>query len=367
VTHTPDAPSSGQAVTVTAKITDPDGIAAAWLEYQIVEPGNYLRLTDAAFTSSWITLPMHDDGLNGDAAAQDNIFSATIPASVQTHRRLIRYRIRSWDATLNHIRVPYTDDDCPNFAYFCYDSVPAWTGAVQPGVTAASTFSAATMAKVRPWHLLSNATDVQNCQYNASFNDGSYRFEGALVIDGKVYDHIHYRVKGQGSTFNSGKNKWKLRFNRGRYLKMPDDYGLTRTTVKTLNLSSVPCPWAQWNRGMAGLDEAVDFRLSNLAGAPAPRTSYVQWRVIDGAVETNPANQYDGDLWGLYLAFENMDNSFKDEHGLPDGNIFRLQGAANNLRGQGKGQPGDFASAAARPPSRLWSAPSSRNRGSVRM
>ena len=71
----------------------------------------------------------------------------------------------------------------------------------------------------------------------------------------------------------------------------------------------------------------------------------MQWRVIDGAVETNAANQYDGDLWGLYLAFENMDNQFKDAHGLPDGNIFRLQvtGAGNSLLGQGKGQPGDLS------------------------
>ena len=44
------------------------------------------------------------------------------------------------------------------------------------------------MAKVRPWHLLSNATDVQNCQYNPAFNDGTYRFEGALVLGDTVYD-----------------------------------------------------------------------------------------------------------------------------------------------------------------------------------
>ncbi len=339
VVHTPAAPVAGQSVTVSAKITDPEGVAAAWLEYQIVEPGSYIRLTDSAWTTNWITIPMVDDGTHSDT------FTAVVPGTVQQHRRLIRYRIRSWDGALNHVRVPYADDDCPNFAWFCYDGVPAWTGAVQPGVTSADTFSTTTMNKVRPWHLLSDATDVQNCQYNGSYNDGSYRFEGAVVLDGKVYDHIHYRIKGQNSTFNTGKNKWKLRFNRGRYLKMPDDYGLATTTVKTLNLSSVPAPWAPWNRGMNGLDEAMAFRLSNLAGAPAPRTSYVQWRVIDGAAEQNPASQYDSDLWGLYLAFENTDNNFKAEHGLPDGNIFRMQatGAGNSVLGQGRGQAGDLS------------------------
>ncbi len=331
VAHTPAAPLSGQAVTISAKITDPDGVAAAWLEYQTVEPGSFIRLTDAAWNTNWSTLPMTDAG-------SDN-FTAIIPGSVQTHRRLIRYRIRSWDGALAHIRVPYADDDQPNFAYFCYDGVPSWTGAVQPGVTAASTFNAATMSKVRAWHLLSDATDVQNCQYNAAYNDGSYRFEAALVIGDKVYDHIHYRVKGQNSTFNTGKNKWKLKFNRGRLLKMPDDYGLSSTDVRTLNISSVPAPWAPWNRGLSGLDEAVAFRLSNLAGAPAPYTSYLQLRVIDG-VEQNPAIQYDSDLWGLYLAFENTDNRFKESHGLPDGNIYRMQstGAGNSVLGFGKGQ-----------------------------
>ena len=97
VAHTPVAPVSGQAVTISAKITDPDGVAAAWLDYQIVEPGSFIRLTDPAWNTNWITVPMTDDG-------SDN-FTAIIPATVQTHRRLIRYRIRSWDGALAHIRV----------------------------------------------------------------------------------------------------------------------------------------------------------------------------------------------------------------------------------------------------------------------
>lgn len=345
VMHIPEAPQPGELVTVSARITDPDGVAAVWLEYQIVEPGAYIRITDAEFATNWITVPMNDLGVEGDLEDKDNIYSIAILPPVQQHRRLIRYRIRAWDGALNHVRVPYADDDSPNFAYFCYGGVPAWSGAVQPGVTPVDTFTVETMRKVRAWHLLSHPVDVQNCQYNPAFNDGSYRFEGAVVIEGRVYDHIHYRIKGQNSTFNTGKNKWKLRFNRGRWLEMPDDYGLNTTTVKTLNISSVPAPWAPWNRGVHGLDEAMAFRLSNLAGAPAPRTSYLQLRVIDGAMEQNPASQFDGDFWGLYLAFENTDNQFKEEHGLPDGNIFRLIGneTGNRVLGQGRGQPGDLS------------------------
>jgi hypothetical protein len=344
VDHSPLAPSSNSPVTVTAKVTDPDGIAAVWLEYQIVDPGNYIRLTDPAYLTQWASLPMNDRGTNGDVAANDDVFSVTVPASLQQHRRLVRYRIRSWDGQLAAVRVPYPDDDCPDFSWFTYDGVPSWSAALRPGTTPTDTFPASTMRKVRAWHLLSRPEDVQNCQYNSAFNDGTYRFEGALIIDGRVYDHIHYRVKGQNSTYNTGKNKWKLRFNRGHLLDLPDNYGRSTSTVKTLNISSVPAPWAPWNRGMHGLDEAMAFRLSNLAGAPAPNSSYLHWRVIDNSAESGPS-QFDGDFWGLYLAFENTDNLFKDGHDLPDGNIFRLQttGAGNSVLGQGKGQPGDLS------------------------
>lgn len=345
VAHVPISPTSNSIVTVTAKVTDPDGLQSVSLEYQIVEPGNFLRLTDAAYATNWVTVSMNDGGIAGDITNGDSIYSAQIPASVQQHRRLIRYRIVAEDKTGQTLRVPLSTEPCPNFAYFVYDGVPQWTAAVHPGVSAASTLSTATMRKVRPWHLLSRAADVQNCQYDPAYNDGTYRFEGALVLGDRIYDHIHYRVKGQNSTYNTGKNKWKFKFNPGQSLEMPDDYGLSTTTVQTLNLSSVPSPWAPWNRGLAGLDEAIQFRLCNLVGVAAPRTSYAQLRVIDGATEQNAGDQYDGDFWGLYLAFENQDNAFKDEHDLPDGNIFRMQvsGDGNSLLGQGSGQPNDLS------------------------
>lgn len=346
VTHTPAAPTSGQEVIVTAKVSDPDGVLDVRLEYQIVAPGAHVRLSDPAWQTVWNRVAMRDDGTAGDAAARDSIYSVTLPGALQQHRQLLRYRIIARDTQLSQTTSPHGDDPSANFAYFCYDGVPAWTAAVQPGVTAATTFPAATMGKIRPWHLLANPTDVQDCQTNPAYNDGVYRFEGTLVADGVVYDHVFYRVKGQYSTYNTGKNKWKFQFNTGRLLQMPDDYGLTQTTIGTLNLSSVIAPWLPFNRGLAGLDEAAFMRLSNLAGCPAPRSRFVNWRVIDAAAEA-PASQFDGDFYGLYLAFENTDNRFKDEHGLEDGNIFRMQNAYgpnnNHLLGQGKGQPSDLS------------------------
>ena len=340
VTHLPAAPLSGQPVIVTAKVTDPDGVDAVTFEYQDVIPGTYLRLTDPEWQTQWTSLPMRDDGTGGDAAANDDIFTATVPGSVQQHRHLIRYRITARDRLADSIRVPYADDVCPNFAWFCYNGVPAWTGAAKPGTTAAGTFDAATMNKVRAWHLLSRASDVLACQASG-VDDGIYHYEGAFVVDGTVYDHVRYRVKGQNSTFINGKNKWKFKFNRSRELELADDRGQGTNTIRTLNLSSLTEPWAKWNRSLAGLDEAAAFKLCNLTGIAAPKTRFLQLRVIDGATEANPADQYDGDLWGLYLAFGNLDNFFKEAQGLPDGNLFQLQAGQNELTGQGSGQPGD--------------------------
>jgi hypothetical protein len=346
VQNTPAQPASGQAVTITAKITDPDGVRSVTLEYQIVEPGNYVRLTDAAFTNGWTSMAMRDDGTGGDAVAGDSIFTALIPAGVQSHRRLIRYRITATDAPGNSVRVPYADDPSPNFAYFVYDGVPAWTGAVHPGVTPVTVFDTNTMRKVRAFHLISRSNDVYNCQYNSAYANAPYEFEGAVVAEGVVYDHVHYRVAGQNSTYAAGKNKWKFRFNRGHWLAFVDDYGQPRSTLReTLKLSALTEPWAAWNRGLAGLDEAVVFRLNNLAGVAAPETTYYQLRVVEDAVEADPANQYLGDLWGLYLGFEVYDQNFKKEHQLADGNLFYLQvsDGNNRLAAQGQGQPDDLS------------------------
>jgi hypothetical protein len=344
VNHFPRQPASGQVLTVTAKVTDPDEVQDVTLEYQIVEPGNYIRLTDAAFTNNWVSVPMRDDGLAGDALAGDSVYTALIAGNVQVHRRLIRYRINARGTAGNSVRVPYADDASMNFACFVYDGVPGWTGAVHPGVTPAVTFGTTTMRKVRALHLISRNAEVLDCQYNGAYNDTVFRFEGAIVLDGVVYDHIRYRIAGRNSTYVAGKNKWKFRFNRGHWLAFADEYGqFLQKRRETIKLSALAEPWAPWNRGLAGLDEALAFRVYNLAGVPAPRSAYLQLRVVDDAVEANSASQYEGDLWGLYLGFEEYDEQFKEEHALADGNLFLLQGGNNRLGAQGAGQPDDLS------------------------
>src|SRR2546422_4044387 len=65
-------PVAGQPVTISAKVTDPDGVASVVLEYQLVNPGSYIELTDAAYTNQWTSVPMHDDGTGGDEFARSS-------------------------------------------------------------------------------------------------------------------------------------------------------------------------------------------------------------------------------------------------------------------------------------------------------
>jgi hypothetical protein len=288
---------------------------------------------------------MYDDGLAPDVQAGDQVYTASLPGSMQVHRHLIRYRIEVADSAGSSLVVPYADDPQPNFAYFVYDGVPAWQAAIKPGdrgpLGEVIEYPEQVMRLVPAYHLISQEADVLNCQYNSAYRDGGYRFQGTLVYDGRVYDHIRYRVRGQNSTYVSGKNKWKLRFNRGHFFEGRDDYGSPyKTRIKTLNFSALSAPWAPQNRGMAGMDEAVAFRLFNMVGVPAYNTTWFQLRVIDAPAEADPTDQYEGDLWGLYLAFENPNNQFLDQHDLPDGNLYKMQGSHRYLN-QGATQPTD--------------------------
>ena len=344
VSHSPQQPAAGQDILVTAKITDPDGVSGVNFEFQLVEPGSYIRMTDFAYNTQWTAIAMTDDGINGDKVAGDFIFSVTVPGSLQEHRRLTRYRIVATDNTSSTVTVPYRDDPSANFAYFTYDGAPAWQGSAIPGQTETLDFDKAQMNSLPIYHLISDADDITNCQSNPVFNDDIYRWEGALVYDGVVYDHIHYRIRGADSAYNTGKNKWKLRFNRGHYFKGRDDYGKAyKEEVRTLNWSALSSPWNPANRGAAGLDEALAFRFWERADIISRNTNYFHLRVIDGAVEQNPTDQFDGDNWGLFLAIDHADRRFLDERGLPDGNTFNMHSNSSSIINEAAGQPDDLS------------------------
>ena len=356
VEHHPEQPKANESVVVTARVTDPDGVLAVMLHLQTVEPGRYLRKADPEYEGQWRELPMRDDGRAGDRHAGDGVFTAVVPAELQAHRRLVRYRITATDGAGLGVRVPYPDDPCPNFGWFVYNGVPTWTGAAEPGRTPALDFSAKFLATLPVYHLLARTEDVARSQWDEAFNKKP--FSGTLVYEGRVYDHIQFHNRGMASTYVAGKNKWGFKFNRAREFAPRDNGGQKyKHPWDNLTLNACASPWAQVNRGMAGMDEAVSFRAYQLAGVPSPNTHWVHFRVIDSAEEAPARSQYDGDLWGLYLAVQNPDGAWLRERGLPDGNTYSPETGRKHLAA---GAPADgsdwneFANASRTPQPDAW-------------
>ena len=352
VTHTPKQPQSNEDVKITVKVTDPDGVESVSLSYQLVYPGSYIELNDAEYETNWTSLPMTDNGTSGDEYANDSIYTVVVPGSLHTHRMLVRYRITATDKTGLSVTGPYAHDPQPNFAYFVYDGVPDWYGAIDadnedPLLSKIIYYGSFSLTKVPVYHLISKKDSVEHAIWLDKYGGDLYKWYGTLVYDGEVYDHIRYRARGGVWRYAMGKNMWKFDFNRGHYFQARDDYGKKYdTTWDKLNFSACIQQGSFGQRGEQGMFEALTFMMFNMAGVPAPKTHYIHFRVIDEPYEdghfnaahypiTSSGTQYDGDFWGLYLVLEQMDGRFLDEHGLPDGNLYKMEEYYGELNNQG--------------------------------
>ncbi|MAT68920.1 MAG: hypothetical protein CMJ58_05295 [Planctomycetaceae bacterium] len=350
VNHTENLTTGAPAV-VTAKVTDPDGVASVELQYQIVLPGQYVPARLAAPHSdlvagidvdpipnpeyfdeaNWTTVAMQDNGAGGDATAGDSYFAATIPG--QAHRTLVRYRIVVTDTLGATATVPYEDDASLNFAYFVYDGVPEYRDNSNSVVA-----DAAAISSLPVYHLLTDAADWEEAlAYDGADEipqgtEGRFVFNwsGALVYNGKVYDNIRYRLRGANGRYypfgGDGKRSMRFRFNDGNWFEPLDQDGnpypekwKTLTTGKGFD---------NHNTLTYALNEAMTLMLSNMMGLPAPETHWFQFRVIDDAAEA--PDQWRGDFWGINFALEDYDKRFLDAHDLEAGNLYKLINQTND-------------------------------------
>lgn len=335
VSHNPQQPTSQSVVRIAAQIQDPDTIQSVELLYQIVEPGAYIAISDTEYGANWTSIAMSTDA---DANSASAVYVAQIPAEVQQHRRLIRYRIRATDAGGASITVPYADDPQPNFAYFVYDGVPIWQGAAKPGgglpLGELVSYDFSQMRPYPVYHLISKEYDVDKAFFTSGYMGSDYLWQGTMIYNGQVYDHIRYRARGGQWRYGLGKNMLKFDFNRGHLFQAHDDFGQPYAFKwSKLNLGAIIQQSSRGYRGEQGMFESVGFKLFNLAGVPSPKTHFIHFRVIDEASETG-GDQYNTDFFGLYLAVEQMDGQFLKEHELPDGNLYKMEwgtGERNNL------------------------------------
>lgn len=357
VRHQPQQPRSNEATWVTARIADEDGIGAVKLEYQVVAPGDYqpaylpLPITDLLEhpemplprnpefedSNQWRSIEMRDNGPIEDGFTGEREYAVLIPA--HAHRSLIRYRISAWDESQasHSIRVPYADDPSLNFAYFIYDAIPDYVAGDGPE-DASRVYSAEVMNSLPVYHLISREQDVMYSHAYGAYapwkipvdlpdSRGKYNWEGAMVYNGVVYDHVLYRLRQANGRYQPGKRALRIRFNRGRFFKALDVDGKPYLKPwQHLNLGKLIC-----SRGVFhfGLVNYVNSFLWNLVNVPAPRVHWIQLRVIDHVEECSETDSsvelYKGDFWGMYSVVEDYDSNFMDEHALPDGNLYRLK------------------------------------------
>lgn len=330
VHHSPEQPQSGDSVQISATL--PPAVTAALLEYQIVDPGKYIERNDPAYKTNWLSVPMSLSG---------GTFGASLPGEIQKHRRLIRYRVKASEISGKEIRWPDAADTQPNFAYFVYDGVPPWRGAIEPrsadpARSKLTEFSAKVLQSLPVYHLISKKSSAEAATWNGGYSGHEYKWSGTLVYEGKVYDHIGYRARGGTWRYAMGKNMWKFAFNKGHDFQARDNYGNPCTIPwSKLNLGACIQQGQYGHRGEHGMFEAVGFKLFNLAGVEASDTHWIHFRIIDNAQEANPTNQFAGDFWGLYLAVEEMGGRFLKEHHLPNGNLFKMESGTGELKTTG--------------------------------
>lgn len=356
VAHTPQQPVANAPITVTARLSDANGITSAQLAYQVVAPGNFIPAhlpipianhnidtsqalpvnPDFENAANWTTVTLLDNGTNGDATAGDGIYTAVIPG--QAHRSLVRYRVTATDSTGISVRAPFADDESKNFAVFVYSGVPDYQGV-----------PASTLKTLPVYQFLTRKADYDQCvAYNSADqltgNTPAWTFENweaAMVFDGVVYDHIKFRLHGGNGRYNfTSKRGMRFFFNKGYDFQNRDNDGELLPT-KWNSITAENC-WE--NRGTLTycLNEMVNFYLWRKIGIPAPRANWGHFRTITTAAEQSDA--YHGDFWGLIMIHEDYDRRFLDSQDLEKGNLYKLTRDATDGESQQRYQAPDAVS-----------------------
>ncbi len=315
VSKSPDNPVSGEVVRIKAEMRNLDLLSSPVnleLQYQIVEPGSYIHKSDGDYTNNWIPIPMLDDGMGADSTANNGTYTAAIPASVQQHRRLIRYRVKV-SSPAHEALYPDQKHNESNYAYYVYDGYPTINGfdiyAVNPIQDVTIITGSSTAATY-----IGPGTGIDN---SGQYTGYDYLGEGSLVYNGKVYDHVRFRPRGRTNGRSARvKPGVKFKLNSERKIAPDDDCGDEYDEQQgALTLSGTYVNDITTH----GATESMIHKILNLTGAMGRHVDYTQFRVVDEVNEDGNT----GDFWGVFLILENYDGDYFKEHDRADGNIWR--------------------------------------------
>ena len=343
VSHLPAAPTSSDSVVIRARISDGDGISFALVQYQVVQPGQYVSKFDPQFEfSSWPTMQMNDNGLDGDEVAGDGIYSVNLGDA--SHRELVRYRIVALDGGGRRAESPYPEDPVPNHAYFVYDGVPDYPAYYHnTGSDRGQNLRTHTNLRTIPvYHLIAKERETLEAQYR-NFPFGSwpqlpernrYRWLGTFVFENKVYDHVMYRVRGGTHRYDWPKRSWKIHFRKGHFFRGRDNDGNEFLKERDRIILNADQHNNGRPRGETGMYHTLAYYLFKKVNVAAPFTTFVHFRIIDAESEDGSNRsgieqadrQYYGDFFGLFVELEPPGDVYLENNGRdPEGNLYNVK------------------------------------------
>ncbi len=297
IAHSPENPVSGEAVEIEVEIANngQNSGTTVNLEYQIVTPGNYIRRASSSYNTGWIPLDMRDDGQGQDATANDGTYTTEIPANVQVHRRLIRYRVTVQNNNGFSKTFPDPEFDEANYAYYVYDGFPTYNG-----------------------YDITQLNEMQSIQVIADLDNTS---SVTVVYGGEIYDHVDFSFQ---NFYNASRKNIRFNFNSGHSVKVANDFGQDYEVRRDkLSLSGTYMNDINGH----GLTESLIFKLFELNNSTASYADYTQLRIVSDSNENAGGN--DGDFWGVYVIRDyvryggaGIDGDFLAQRKLPDGNIY---------------------------------------------
>lgn len=261
IQHIPLRPTSADVVTIATGVTSGDTVTSVTLDYNV-----FVAPYETA--SQTMSIPMHDDGLNGDAVANDGRYSAQIAAL--DSQTLVRYRITATDTSDRSWSYPDAAEPNPNKAYFVYDG---------EGDTS-----------LNAYFLIVPSASQQHL--NRYISSREYQ-EATVIIDGIVYDHIGIHLRGRGWRTHP-KKSFKLAFNKTELF-----------------------------RGMSRLDLAMHFPTMQNA------VHNIFYSTGARALRSEPIRLYrNGEFFGLMLSQESPNTSWLRASDLdPNGDIYKASSA----------------------------------------
>ncbi len=265
VTENPPPPQPEEDLTITARVAE---TLAPVLGVQLTWRINYDAISR---TLTHDTVPMVDDGTNGDAVAGDGLYTAVIPALAFQGGDMVRWCVDAIDSEGRTSRAPLflQPDDSPEY----YGTVVR-----DPGLV--------TELPVLYWFSEQPSRTRTRSGGRAS-----------VFFDGEFYDNIFVRQRG-GFTANDSQ---KFVFNRAYRFRFSSDH----ERVREFNLNSN-------GSDSSYLRQPLAFETMRNAGCPAS-LSFLMLSVLNGRV----------DRTGIFI--EQVDEEFLERNGLdPAGALYKF-------------------------------------------